>query len=249
MKNLISKDEKDQIDFICTQYNIKNYSINPDGTIDVDGAVNLSSKKLTDLPIKFNKVSGNFNCGANILSSLKGAPKIVGGNFSCYVNKLTTLDGGPTIVDGGFSCWGNIITSLDGSPDTVAFFNCSANELTNLIGSPTTVNGDFACTNNKLISLEGSPTKINGDLSCTYNKIISTYSGDTDIELTGEFLPDKYLPHQATNDAILPKLLRDNITHIKLIMKYQRHFFIWNDDLSLNEENFQVLIEEINDGL
>jgi hypothetical protein len=34
-----------------------------------------------------------------------------------------------------------------------------------------------------------------------------------------------------------------------LILKYQRHFFIWNDDLTLNVDNFNDLLAEINEGL
>jgi len=48
------------IDSICKQYNIKNYTINSDGSIDVDGNVSLSN--ITQLPLKFGKVTGSFNC-------------------------------------------------------------------------------------------------------------------------------------------------------------------------------------------
>lgn len=47
----------------------------------------------------------------------------------------------------------------------------------------------------------------------------------------------------------LPILLTNNIRHFKLILKYQRYFEIWNEDLSLNEENFEILKYEIEDGL
>jgi hypothetical protein len=35
---------------ICKKYNIQNYTINPDGSIDVNGDVWLSNKKLTKIP-------------------------------------------------------------------------------------------------------------------------------------------------------------------------------------------------------
>ena len=50
------------IDDICKKYKITNYIINPDKTIDVDGDVTLSFSYLSKLPLKFNKVSGNFLC-------------------------------------------------------------------------------------------------------------------------------------------------------------------------------------------
>jgi len=39
-----------EIHKICKEYGIKNYTINTDGSIDVDGYVNLSKKRLTKLP-------------------------------------------------------------------------------------------------------------------------------------------------------------------------------------------------------
>ena len=62
------------------------YTINDDGSIDVDGNVNLSRKKLTKIPFNFSKVSGNFYCSDNQLTSLDGAPNTVGGSFYCYGN-------------------------------------------------------------------------------------------------------------------------------------------------------------------
>jgi len=47
------------------------YTINDDGSIDVDGEVDLSRKKLTKIPFKFRNVSGGFYCNNNQLTSLK----------------------------------------------------------------------------------------------------------------------------------------------------------------------------------
>jgi hypothetical protein len=107
--------DKSEIDKICKKYKIKNYTINPDGSIDVDGNVNLGNKFLTKLPIKFNKVSGWFDCSWNELTSLEGCPKEVGRHFYCYDNKLTCLIGGPNIVN-SFNCNRNNLISLEGFP-------------------------------------------------------------------------------------------------------------------------------------
>ena len=40
---------KKDIDSICKRYGIKNYTINKDETIDVDGNVNLSSRRIDKL--------------------------------------------------------------------------------------------------------------------------------------------------------------------------------------------------------
>jgi len=96
-----------EIKSICKKYGIKNYTINPDGSIDVDGSVNLSYQKLTKLPLNFNRVTGNFYCHNNRLTSLEGGPKEVGEYFSCHDNRLTSLEGGPKEVGVYFFCYNN----------------------------------------------------------------------------------------------------------------------------------------------
>jgi hypothetical protein len=66
------------------------WSINPHtGLVDVDGYVSMSFMNLTKIPVKFGKVSGNFFCSFNKLTSLKGAPQLVEGVF--YI-KLDEID-------------------------------------------------------------------------------------------------------------------------------------------------------------
>ena len=97
-------DKTKNIDSICRKYNIINYTINSDGSIDVNGNVNLGYNKLTKLPLKFNKVSGSFSCYQNQLTSLEGCPIEVGGIFDCHSNKLTSLEDGPIEADEYFYC-------------------------------------------------------------------------------------------------------------------------------------------------
>jgi hypothetical protein len=75
------KESKEDIDSICRKYNIRNYVVNEDGTVDVDGNVHLDNRGLTELPLKFRKVSGDFYCHINQLTSLEGSPREVGGDF------------------------------------------------------------------------------------------------------------------------------------------------------------------------
>ena len=83
------------------------YTINNDGSIDVDGIVDLSQMNLTKIPFKFRNVSGSFYCYNNQLTSLEDAPKTVGGSFYCDHNQLTSLDGAPNRVGGNFLCYNN----------------------------------------------------------------------------------------------------------------------------------------------
>jgi hypothetical protein len=156
----------EDIDSICRKYRITNYTINQDGSVDVDGDVYLSYKKLTRLPLKFGKVGGGFFCYNNKLTTLEGCPKTVGGSFWCYNNQLTTLEGGPTeVVGGSFYCYNNQLTTLEGGPTKVGGdFSCSNNQLTTLEVCPKTVGCDFSCYNNQL-------TIINWDDVYTLNPI------------------------------------------------------------------------------
>jgi len=164
---------KSEIDDICKKYGIRNYIINPDGSIDVDGDINLVNINLIKLPLKFNIVSGEFDCRGNKLTSLEGCPKEVGGDFSCYANQLTSLEGCPKEVGGYFDCANNQLTSLIGCPKEVGgYFSCTTNQLTSLEGGPSKVGGSFYCQRNKLISLDGHPEEI-GSSRWYYNNPIS----------------------------------------------------------------------------
>ena len=172
-----------------------NYTINPDGSIDVDGEFdnNVSfdpsrssstklrykpskKNKLTELPIKFNKVGGNFYCNNNELTTLEGAPKEVGGDFKCNENKLTSLEGGPVSVGGDFICRNNQLTSLQGAPKKVGGdFYCSRNELTSLVGCPEIIHGDFYCRENQITDFKGVPEFFEGLFYCEENPIEEIY--------------------------------------------------------------------------
>ena len=130
---------------------IKNYTINDKGEIDVDGSVVLTNNNFGEFPkyIQFNIVKRNFYCSYNKLTSLKGAPKKVGGDFECSFNNLTTLEGAPIEVGGRFDCSFNKIISLEGAPNIVdGYFNCTNNKLTSLKGAPKKVGGNFYCQDN-----------------------------------------------------------------------------------------------------
>lgn len=151
------------------------YTKNSDETIDIVGNVIMIHEYFWKLPIKFNKVSGNFNCFKNKLTSLEGSPKEVGGEFDCSNNNITSLEG-PKIVGSTFYCSENKLTSLKGGPVEVGDrYRCHKNLLTNLIGAPDNIQGDFDCYVNNLTSLEGCPKTIGGDLDIRVNNIWNFY--------------------------------------------------------------------------
>ena len=124
---------EEDIHAICKKYGIKNYTINDDGSIDVYNSVHIDSKKLKKLPLKFNKIDGDFYCNCNRLTSLKGCPKEVNGDFNCFINKLTSLKYCPKEVYGNFTCYSNKITSFDHLPFSIdGEFICGYNPIYNI---------------------------------------------------------------------------------------------------------------------
>jgi len=95
-------------------FGITKYKFRPDGTLDVFQDVYLVGKSLKELPFKFGKVDGDFNCNYNKLTILKGCPEIVNGNFYCSGNNLTSLIYFPKIINGSFHCSNNSLKSLNG---------------------------------------------------------------------------------------------------------------------------------------
>ncbi len=163
-----------EIHRICKEYSIRNYIINPDGSISVDGDVSLSSRFLKRIPLVFKEVSGNFNCYDNQLTSLEGCPEKVGGSFDCSHNNITSLEGCPEKVGGDFDCGYNQLTSLEGCPEKVGgYFYCFHNQLTSLEGCPEKVGGGFNCSSNKLTTLKGCPGIVGGNFDCHYNQLTS----------------------------------------------------------------------------
>ncbi len=142
------------IEKICKDLGIKNFTVNPDGTVDVNGDVNISRRGLTKIPIKFGKVSGYFYCNLNKITSLEGSPSYVGGSFWCEYNRLTSLEGSPSYVGGNFWCLNNSIKSLKGGPISVGDdFYCSSNNLKTLDDCPQSVGGVFYCSNNPVCEI------------------------------------------------------------------------------------------------
>lgn len=93
---------------ICREYGIKHYSINEDGSIDVDDSkVYLFNKELKSIPLIFRNVNGNFNCHYNLLQSLEGSPRSIRGNFDCSNNQLVSFRGFPEYVRGYIFLIGN----------------------------------------------------------------------------------------------------------------------------------------------
>jgi len=114
-------------------YNIKDYKINDDMTIDSFNSINLQNKKLNNFPdyINFNIIhDGFFDIRENNFTSLRGSPKQLNyGYFCCSNNKLRSLKYAPIYVNGDFDCEDNKLTSVEYAPKICKnHFRCSGNE-------------------------------------------------------------------------------------------------------------------------
>jgi hypothetical protein len=169
-----SINESIEIDSLCEKYGIKNYTINPDGTIDVDGEVKLNNLGFEKLPLRFGRVTGTFMCENNNLTTLEGCPNFVGGNFYCRHNKLKDLVGGPEVVGLTYMAVFNQIETLEGCNlrECGQVFALGHNKLKNLVGCPRGIN-DYDFGDNELISLEGSPEKVTRNFCASFNNLKS----------------------------------------------------------------------------
>lgn len=137
-----------EIKHICDQYEIENYTINPDGSIDVDGSVYISGYRLSKLPLKFNRIRYNFYCGNNLLTTFENFPIEVGLNFNCSYNFITSLKGCPKYIGGDFTMFNNLIDIIDNFPNVRKNFDLRKNPLKSL-GNYNLSYELLICDNNK----------------------------------------------------------------------------------------------------
>lgn len=125
--------------------------VDDDGFIHASGSVGIRQefRPISQLPVKFGRVEGDFFCDECGLETLAGAPTWVGGAFWCQYNRLTSLQHAPRHVGADFR----------------VFYN----KLTNLHHAPEHVGGEFECYGNDLTSLEGLPEQGVKKLVLTYN--------------------------------------------------------------------------------
>ena len=153
MKYLSPYNENNNSELIkrLEKFSIKNYTINSDGSIDVNDNLDLQDLGLIEIPFNFRNVTGDFDLSYNELTSLKGCPKDVGGYFSCSENILINLIGGPVYVYGNYYCYGNELETLEGcSGDIKGNLNCSSNKLIEL-DCASVIEGDIICDDNGFV--------------------------------------------------------------------------------------------------
>jgi hypothetical protein len=103
----LTEEQIEFLDKVCADV----WTLNSNGEVDVIhslGSPNMSNviisgKDLKEIPVKFGRVDGYFDCSNNNLTTLKNCPDYVGGEFFCYGNNLT--DYFKNIKEDGFKHW------------------------------------------------------------------------------------------------------------------------------------------------
>lgn len=154
---------KEEIEEILGDIGVSNYTINPDGKVDVNGDVNIHVLEGKKLPIKFGKVTGDFwMTEAYELTSLEGCPDEVGGSFTIEdCGEIKSIKGCPKTVGLNFEVTNCLIKSLEGCPEVVpGYFDCSETLLTSLKGGPKYVGEDYYANQTRITDLEGGPEEV-----------------------------------------------------------------------------------------
>lgn len=157
---------KQIVDF-CKVHQIRNYTVNSDFSIDVDGSVNVTDDIIQCLPVKFNRVSGEFIITGTFLQTLDGCPEYVGSSFICRNNQLISLEGCPEYVGDDFDCSFNKIKNLHHSPERInRTFNCSDNEIESLKFGPSYIHHSLVCGDNPIQNFNDAPIYVGSHIYC-----------------------------------------------------------------------------------
>jgi len=153
------------------------YRIYDNLSVDVFCDVDMSQRGLTEIPIKFNLIAGNFDCSMNKLKNVINSPDTIFGYFDCSFNDIYSLIGGPTSVRDGYYCSDNLLENLYGFPTKCGIvFDCSSNNIKTMKGCPEIINfADFDISRNKLKDLRDGPKEVK-NFDCSHNEI-TTLSG------------------------------------------------------------------------
>jgi hypothetical protein len=137
------------MDFFKDQKHVKEYKINPGGTIDIVGSIFCSMVKYKQIPFRFGVVKGDFIFRNSALVTLENSPRRIEGSFDCSYNNLIDLYNGPIYVGKNYNCSNNLIISLNGSPSMIhGDMDCSNNKLTDLNSKPHIIDGYFDYSGN-----------------------------------------------------------------------------------------------------
>ena len=178
---------------------------------------------INDLCRKYSIKNYTINNDGSI--DVKGNVKFKYGDL----NELKRLPLRFNKVTGLFSCNYNGLTTLEGAPSYVGkSFTCYDNEITNLKGGPKYVGGRFDCAANPLTTLAYFPEVIKGWAVC-FN--------------TSTSKPNMFPKVYNKLRIGFKKPEKD------AFFKFMHNYDVYDQNGELDEEMYNALIDDINDGL
>lgn len=186
-----------EIETLLKKWDIRNYTIRPNGVVDVKGDVKISF--LTDyqkLPIRFGTVTGKFFlCGINLsLTTMEGCPEKCGefeltrSPFKEFRDRgeIRSLVGGPKYVRGNYQIGNTAITTLQGGPRVVGgWFNCRNTKITSLVGGPKYVGESYDCSGTSITNLKGVAERMGEGIKNQYGSCWMSCQGTRLTSLNG----------------------------------------------------------------
>ena len=162
-----------------TTHGVSSYTINSDGSVDVNGDLDLAGCRYNKLPVKFNKVTGDIHITKSSLKTLEGLPKVIEGDFELYGVDLDNLANGPSLVKGSLNLEQAKIGSWTGSSirEVGGNLNLSSCKSSELKGMPDKVGGDFIVTSGTLATLTGMPAVVGGSVELSDCRNLTSLSG------------------------------------------------------------------------
>jgi hypothetical protein len=231
---------------------IKRYSISPTGVVDVYQNVELASKKLNFLPVKFGVVEDSFNCSDNQLTSFEGFPSYIKGYLMANHNQLTSLVGMP-LVDDDINVAFNQLTSLKGIQSSInGTLSCQGNKLSTLKDGPEKIKSDLLVSKNVLTSLEGVAQKIGGSIYAQENELISLKGIGQKVDKLDvshnkleslEYLPSIFSLIDASFNSLSKLIIHDNLLDMNQFSHVKS-----GEELCLPNQYVDFFVDEVYSG-
>lgn len=267
----VKEDLRDDLEKKLDDLQIKNWVIRPDGLVDVDGDVRITFSSEKKIPVKFGKITGQFEISHTTITSLENSPEEVTQTFTIESNMyLTSLEGmtqklGKSIIVGNCKLIKNLkgcpksipeellikdldkLESLEGSPDRVhGVYGFNLKALKSLKGGPTICTDLYSIDNAPvLVSLEGMPKKIeNGFISITNCPNLESLK-HVSTEIKGNF---NFVKCPKVKDALTIFKIKgiNNIFHDNKKLEHilQKHYDNGRDVVECQEELIDVGLKE-----
>lgn len=139
----------ENIEEVLNKYNIKNYTINKDGSVNLTSDVSFFNKDIDKIPFNIKSSTGIIDFSYNNLTSLEGCPEVA---HSIFFSR-------------------NKIKEIDCVPMESKLLSLSNNEIEELNFPEGFNSGEIILRHNKIYDLKGIPSSFNGKIFLQYNPI------------------------------------------------------------------------------